>query len=979
MFLNCHTYHSLRYGVLSPEELVKRAAALKLDVLVLTDVNSTSGVFDFVKACGVAGITPLIGIEFREGGHLLYTGIARNFVGFGELNRFLSHHRLSETPLPAVAPLFSNAYVVYPFEGLVPPVLADNAYVGIRHFQLNRLLTSPLSGQMHKLVVWQPVVFASRAGFDVHRHLRAVDGNTLLSRLTAADTASEYDWPVAPERLKTAFDSYPMIWANTEALLKSCSFEFNFKSVKNKQSYTGSRVDDQRLLEQLALDGMVLRYGKANAEARQRVQKELDIINNLGFAAYFLITWDIIRYSLSRGFYHVGRGSGANSVVAYCLKITDVDPIELNLYFERFLNPKRTSPPDFDIDYSWREREEVQQYIFKRYGRERVALLGAISTFQERSTIRELGKVYGLPVEDIERMAQPGFNPAGETIAEKIFGVAAHIADFPNLRTIHAGGILVSEVPITDFTVLELPPKGLPTTQFDMYTAEDIGFEKLDILSQRGIGHIKECAEIVLANRGIKVDVHQMELFKKDERVRDLLRRGETNGCFYIESPATRGLLRKLRCDDYLTLVAASSIIRPGVSSSGMMREYIYRFHHPDSFQYLHPVMEEQLKETFGVMVYQEDVIKVCHHFAGLDLADADVLRRAMSGKYRSRSEFERIVERFFANCRERGYPDALANEVWRQIESFASYSFSKAHSASYAVESFQSLYLKAHYPLEFMVAVINNFGGFYATWVYVHEARRWGAAIHVPCINRSGYATSIRDKDIYLGLVHVRDLEQQLAQRILDERAAHGDYRSLEDFMERTAIGREQVVLLIRLGALRFTGKSKPELLWEAHLFLTRDKVKQPMPKLFAARTARYRLPQLVQQPIEDAYDEIELLGFPVGCSFFDLLQTQFRGEILSRDLLPNVGRRVRMVGQLVTIKYVRTVKRQLMHFATFIDVEGQFFDTTHFPQVLKAYPFRGNGVYLILGRVVSEFGFPSVEVEKMAILPLKPDPRGT
>lgn len=978
MYLNCHTYHSLRYGVLSPEDLVRRAQILQADVLVLTDINSTSGVFDFVKACTQNGITPLVGLEFRENGNLLYTGIARNFKGFGELNRFLSLHRLSQKALPDMPPAFNDAYVIFPFHNKLPSKLRDNEYVGIRHFQLNRLITSPWAKKMHKLIVWQPVTFLNRAGFDVHRHLRAIDKNTLLSHLTAADTALEFDWPVSPEKLKAAFDAYPVILSNTECLLKSCSFSFDFNQVKNKQCYTDSRADDQKLLEQLALDGMAHRYGKQNAEAQQRVVKELDIINKLGFAAYFLITWDMVRYSMSRGFYHVGRGSGANSIVAYCLKITDVDPIELDLYFERFLNPRRTSPPDFDVDYSWRDREDVQQYIFKRYGAEHVALLGAISTFQDRSTIRELGKVYGLPVEDIERMMSPSFNPKGEALAEKIFGIAGHISDFPNSRTIHAGGILVSEAPITDYTVLELPPKGLPTTQFDMYSAEDIGFEKLDILSQRGIGHIKECAEIVLQNRGVKVDVHQVELFKTNQRVKELLRRGETNGCFYIESPAMRGLLKKLSCDDYLTLVAASSIIRPGVARSGMMREYIQRFHNPQGFKYLHPVMEAQLKETFGVMVYQEDVIKVCHHFAGLDLADADVLRRAMSGKYRSRTEFQRIVDRFFSNCREKGYPETLSKEVWRQIESFAGYSFSKAHSASYAVESFQSLYLKAHYPLEFMVAVINNFGGFYATWVYVNEARRWGANIHVPCVNRSQYYTSIKEKDIYLGLIHVRDLEQKLAEFILEERNRQGDYLSLEDFITRTGIGREQMVLLIRLGALRFTGKNKPQLLWEAHLFLSKKTVQTPAPKLFPSKVARFQLPQLVQQSIEDAYDEIELLGFPVGCTFFDLLQTGFRGEIKAGEMATHVGRTVRMVGELVTIKYVRTIKREMMHFAAFVDADGEFFDTVHFPQVTKQFPFKGHGVYLLLGKVVSEFGFPSLEVEKMAILPLKPDPRG-
>jgi len=436
-------------------------------------------------------------------------------------------------------------------------------------------------------------------------------------------------------------------------------------------------------------------------------------------------------------------------------------------------------------------------------------------------------------------------------------------------------------------------------------------------------------------------------------------------------------LLKKLRCDTYLTLVAASSIIRPGVAKSGMMKEYIRRFHNPDGFSYIHPVMKEQLKETYGVMVYQEDVLKVCHHFAGLDLADADILRRAMSGKFRSKKEFQKIEEKFFSNCRDKGYPENIIKEVWRQIESFAGYSFSKAHSASYAVESFQSLYLKAYYPREFLTAVINNFGGFYHTWVYINEAQRYGAKIHLPSVNFSRYFTRIIGDDIYLGFVHVRDMETRTANRIVQEREANGEYHDLQDFIYRTGIHREQIILLIRTGALRFTGITKPELLWRAHMLTGKKKTDARSKELFRPESRNYELPEFEQGPLENAYDELELLGFPVTMSRFDMLKTSFRGEVYARDLMKHIGEKKRLVGQLVTIKYVKTVKGEIMNFAAFIDVHGEFFDTVHFPGSLKAYPFRGYGVYLLLGKIVEEFGFPGIEVEKMAKLPLKPDPR--
>jgi len=967
------------------ETLVEQAAAKGIEALTLTDINNSTGMVDFVRACHQNGIHPMGGIEYRTGDTYLYTGIARNSTGFRELNSFLSYHNQSGLPLPERAPPLEDVWFIYdfsnnPWQGKKEKraKLRDRELIGVRPGEVNKLLTSRWNQEPSRLVIRHPVTFLHRHDHALHRHLRAIDHNILLSQLKPEQMAHESELLLPPDLLRCAYDEVPHIRRNTEQVLKDCLIDFDFKTVKNKKTFTGTGQDDKVLLEKLAMEGMEYRYGSRNREALKRIRHELEIIDRLGFSSYFLITWDVIRYSMSRGFYHVGRGSGANSIVAYCLRITDVDPIDLDLYFERFINPKRTSPPDFDIDFSWKERDEVLDYIFKRYGQKHTALIGTISTFRDRSIFRELGKVYGLPKEEIDLLVKdPGNNLNENHITRNIYEAGSRLMDFPNLRSIHAGGVLISEEPLTTYTALDLPPKGLPTTQWDMYVAETLGFEKLDILSQRGIGHIKECAEIVRRNRGIEVDVHRVDAFKKDRKVLEQLKSGETNGCFYIESPAMRGLLTKLRCESYRTLVAASSIIRPGVAQSGMMREYIQRFHHPESFEYLHPIMEEQLQETFGVMVYQEDVIKICHHFAGLDLADADVLRRAMSGKYRSRKEFDRISDRFFENCRLRGYPDGLTQEVWRQISSFAGYSFSKAHSASFAVESFQSLYLKAHYPLEFMTAVINNFGGYYRTWVYFNEACRWGGIIHLPCVNRSNNMTSIRGKDIFIGFIHVQNLEQQVAEMITGERDLHGLFSSLEDFLERVPLGLEQVIILIRINALRFTGKSKKELLWDAHLVLGNRKKRDPIRELFPVQKREFTLPELEQTSLENSYDELELLGFAVTIPAFELLQTSFRGEILSRQMMENLGRKVRMLGNLVTVKHVRTRQKQWMNFGTFLDVEGEFFDVVNFPDSLKHHPYRGNGIYLLYGEITEEFGFPGMTVEKMARLPYKPDPR--
>lgn len=977
MFLNSHSYYSLRYGTYSIDALVQEAVKRKIAAMVLTDINNSSGMIDFVKSCKTQGVKPIGGMEFRNGDELLFTGIARNNNGFRELNEYMSAINLKEKKYTSLAPVFNDVYIIYPFKKMLNHNLKANEFIGVKPSQIHKLITLN-NREPAKMVIQQPVTFGDKKTWYLHKNLRAINHNILLSQLTASMYAPQDEVFIPETDIISAFEQYPQIIKNTLAIIADCEIDFDYNSRKNKQTFTGNRYDDKILLEKLAYDGMKYRYGKRNKQALKRITDELEIIDKLGFSSYFLITWDVIRYSLSRGFYHVGRGSGANSVVAYCLRITDVDPIELNLYFERFINPKRTSPPDFDIDYSWKDRAEVQDYIFKRYGRKHTAFLGTSVTFKGKSIYRELGKVHGLPKSEIDMLTRnPAIEKGKNHITRHIHQIATMMTGFPNLRSIHAGGILISEEPITCYTALDLPPKGFPTTQWDMYVAEDIGFEKLDILSQRGIGHINDAVELIRNNRGVNIDVHQVEKFKNDSKVKAQLKKAETNGCFYIESPATRGLLKKLKCDNYLTLVAASSIIRPGVAKSGMMREYIYRFHNPDKFEHIHPVMKEQLGETYGVMVYQEDVLKVCHHFAGLDLADADVLRRAMSGKYRGKLEFQRIVEKFFSNCKERGYPDEITNEVWRQIESFAGYSFSKAHSASYAVESFQSLYLKAHYPLEFQVAVINNFGGFYHSWVYFNEAKRQGGNLHLPCVNYSDFNTNITGNNIYIGFVHISKLENKLANAIVDERTRNGKYSSLENFIHRIGPGIEQLLLLVKVNALRFTDKLKSQLLWEAHLLQKTNKQLPKANRLFESRSKQFKLPSLIHNPLEDAYDEIELLGFPVSTTFFNMLKTNFRGEIKACDLDNMIGKKVRMIGLLVTIKYVKTVKKEMMHFSTFLDDTGEFFDTTHFPDSLKKYPFKGHGVYLILGKVVTEFGYASIEVEKLAKLPLQGDPR--
>jgi DNA polymerase-3 subunit alpha len=773
-----------------------------------------------------------------------------------------------------------------------------------------------------------------------------------------------------PELLKYYWQ-YPAIISNTKMILEHCTVDFELGIPKNKKSFTGSRQRDHYILRSKALSGFQRRYQKYNGYAMSRLMKELEVIADRNFEAYFLIALDIVEFAQQKGFAHVGRGSGANSMVAYCLGITEVDPIELDLYFERFLNPYRSSPPDFDIDFSWKDRDEVTAYVLNQYP-QHSALLATYTTFQGRSIIRELGKVFGLPKAEIDEIIDhPVKNKDRDRITRLIFDYAEHLHDMPRNLSVHAGGIVISEKPITAYTALELPPKGFPITQFDMISAEDIGLHKFDILSQRGLGHIKDSIEIIARNKGEQVDISDFQKIKEDKKVNLLLENGKAMGCFYIESPAMRMLLGKLHCNDYLTLVAASSIIRPGVARSGMMREYIHRHLNPGKHDYIHPKMQELMKETYGIMVYQEDVIKVAHHFAGLDLAEADILRRGMSGKFRSRKEFQKVEEKFFSNCKEKGYPDEISKEVWRQIESFSGYSFSKAHSASYAVESYQSLYLKTYFPHEFMVGVINNFGGFYRTEFYFHEARMAGAKIEAPCVNKSDYLTNIYENTIYIGFIHLKSLEKKIGEAIPVERMHNGSYNSFEDFLQRIPAGLEQTNILIRIGALRFTGKTKRELLWQTHFYYNQTKRKDSYRGIFKNTIRQFDFPDLESDTLEDAYDELELLGFPL-CNPFLLLDKTYEQNTTASQLKGKINRNVTIIGYLVTTKNTRTVDHKLMHFGTFLDEEGVVFDTTHFPDTARKYPFRGRGLYLLKGKVAEDFGYPMIEINYMIKLPM-------
>ncbi len=983
MYTNCHSQFSLRYGTITEVELLELAVKNGSGFLALTDINNTSAVLNFLKQAIKYPVWPVVGVDFRNGVSQQYVILARNNNGFMAINEFLSEHLHHKKEFPRTAPQLKNTYVIYPFENVVDDnrtTFRTNEFIGVSVRNMRKIQFTDYIQFTEKLIIQQQVSFRNRTDFNAHRLLRCIDLNILLSKLPKSEESSLEQVMYPKDQLVDFFADYPFIKENTKRMLQSCKVDFFFddqRTNQNQEHYYESRAADFDFLKKKCYERLENRYPSPDEAVFTRVSHELDSIKKMGFVFDFVANYITIEKAKSLGITHIGRGSGANSVVAYILGITNVDPIKLDLYFERFINPYRLSPPDFDIDFSWRDRDDMAQFMFDTF--ENIALMGTYVTFQYRAVIRELSKVFGMPKEETDKFLAGQFiDPEKDKYLKLITKYGKLIHGFPNYVSVHACGIIITQRPITYFSATFMPPKGFQTVMFDMNIAEDVGIFKFDILSQRGLSKITDCLEIIAYNQpdAAVEDIDNVHKFYEDKNLNSLLNIGDCVGGFYIESPAMRVLMTKLRTNDYLGLVAASSIIRPGPGNGGMKNEYILRHRFPERRSTAHPIMAEILKDTYGVMVYQEDVLKVAHEFAGLTLAEADVLRRGMRGKTKTKGVLIKMQEKFKSSCAKKGYPKATIDDIWNQVEAFAGYAFAKGHSASYTVESYQSLYLKYYFPLEYMTSVLNNGGGFYKTETYVNEIRKYGGKISAPCVNVSDHPNLIIGDEVFLGFSMVKSIEDRTTQAILNERQLNGKFRDLDNFHDRVTIGVEQLIILIKVGAFRFTNIGKHRLMWEAYLKHQMGKDKSKTPVLFATPHVQYDIPELETNYLIEAYDQLEFFGFPF-ISRFKLLKDPPESYLLSKDLPDYNKKNICIYGNLVTFKGTNTNNGQLMYFGTFVDVNDVFFDTVHFPKVAERYKFQSRGVYKILGTVTEELGYYCIIVEHLYFQEIHPDPR--
>jgi error-prone DNA polymerase len=834
------------------------------------------------------------------------------------------------------------------------------------------------------------VHFVSPDEFPLHRLLRAIALNATLSRLPKAACCLPHHWLAPKSVLERKFPHVPEAVANTRRIAEACRTEWNFKET----IFPAFRqLPDSRaftLLRDKTYKGAAWRYGIISPAVRERIEHELAIIQKKRFAHYFLLVEEIVRHAPLT----CGRGSAAASIVAYCLGITHVDPIRHRLFFERFLNAGRNDPPDIDIDFPWDERDSILDWVFAQYGADRAAMVANQNTLGLRAAIREVAKVYGMIPEEIGRLAprilrQIDLLRLAESTPSRawaeslcrdiqikepwpeILNLAVQAEGHFRHLALHCGGIVIVPDEIRRYVPVEIAAKGVPVVQWEKDQVEEAGLVKIDLLGNRSLAVIRDALAAIERTSGYRLNYATWDPLT-DERTKDLIRRGETIGCFYIESPATRLLLKKLwnhmpedrkaQADVFEYLVMVSSLVRPAAIS--FVQEFVRRAH-GERYQPLHLVLEQVLNETYGIMVYQEDVTKVAMALAGFSLEDADQLRKVLSKKHKER-QLRDYRAQFYRGALARGVPLPTIEAIWLMIMSFAGYSFCKPHSASYAQVSFKCAYLKVYYPAEFMASVISNEGGFYPTFAYLSEARRMGLTVLPPDINASDWAYTGAEQTIRVGLMQIRGLKRSLVDRLMAERNATGPFRSFQDFCSRTRPEPAQARLLIKAGCFDWVseGLTRPALLWRMYGCPDGQQLSGTLP-----------IPRDYSED-QKFQHEIEIFGFPLSRHPLQLYSPDLESlqYVPALEMGRHVGRHIMMIGWLITEKLTQTKEGDPMKFVTFEDTT-MLYETTFFPDIYRCscHLLTPNRPYILHGLVEEEFGAITLTVRHIERLDMR------
>ncbi|MDH5780987.1 MAG: DNA polymerase III subunit alpha [Dehalococcoidia bacterium] len=965
--LHCHSNFSLLDGASHSEDLVSQATGLSMPALALTDHDGLYGAISFYKACLKAGIKPIIGAEMTLQGEYHVTLLCKNNTGYSNLCRLITRAQLKSKK---GSPVLDPASLAQHSSGLVylsgcrrgeiaslilsgQPNKAREAakrYIDIFgnedfYIELENNLYPEDSHLCHVLVelarhlnlgyvATNNVHYARRESHKLHDVLTCIKNRTSLDECKALRLNSEF-YLKSPEEMGELFRDYPEAICNTIAIAEKCNVNLDFSGYRFPEFPLPEGETADSYLAKLCWQKAHARYGNIGSEIEARVNHELDLIKKLGLSGYFLIVWDIMDYAEGNGIPAQGRGSAANSMVAYILAITKVDPIKNKLFLGRFLNEEMSSIPDIDIDVSTNHREKLIQYVYEKYGQEHTAMVCTYVTFQARNAIREVGKALGMPTHLLDRMAKSvsayGAMDIGQDLASieefrpyftsvpwrEFTSLCREISDFPRHLSIHNGGMLISSCPLTDIVPLERATMpGRIVCQWDKDGIADAGLIKVDLLGLRMLSLIHEASELVERNHSIKLHLDKLPL--DDQEVYDMICRGNTIGVFQVESRAQLQTLPQTKPRSIEDLTIETALIRPGPLQGNMVHPYIRRRKGLEKVTYLHPKLKPILEDTLGVLLFQEQVIQVATTIANFTPGEADSLRRAMSRK-RPKSAMEEMKQRFIEGAKKNGVKTNTASYIFAALEGFAEYGFCKSHAAGFALLCYQSAWLKKYYPSEFYCSLLNNQPmGFYAPEVIVRDAKRYGIEILPADINKSSARGTIEGGKVRLGFMYIKEVGEKAMSQIVAERQKT-PYVSLDDFYFRAKLERKPVENLILAGAFDSFGCQKRQLLWQ--LGLLQKKCPGELPLEF--NDTKVSLPDFGE--LEEMKVDYEVQGLSTKYHPMQVLRKEISRDGLLKSseiaqLFPDT--QVRMAGYVITRQRPATAKG--FAFMTLEDEEG-------------------------------------------------------
>ena len=1007
--LTTHSAYSLLEGLPLPVELAQAAKASGMSALGLTDHRTLTGAIEFVQACKDAGIQPVLGLEIDlDSGRLPL--LATSLEGWSNLCRLSSALALRDSPSTSSgqgpeAPCSFEILASYtkdllalaspdPGEtqlGLLKEIFSNDLYITLQD-PARGLPTINLARKLGAtVVVTRPVYYLTAEQASLQRTLSAIRLIKPRADLTANEIAPEDAHFVSRDEMEKRFQHFPKALDTTLEIAKRCQFDLPIGVPHMPVIPLPDEKNASQVLRERAEAGAIRLYGQITPEIQSRLDHEIEVIARMGFEPIFLIVEDILDFARQTGVPYSSRGSAASSLVAHCLGITSPDPLCLNLYFERFLNPARTTPPDIDTDLCSIRRESVIQHVFDQYGAERVAMVATINRFRPRSALGDVAKAHGLEPGKVREMVNrlphsfwarfEERNAEGQAVSpfadlraaypnyHDIFNEAEALLKLPRHLSVHPGGVIVSPGSLTDLVpVTRSGSKGVVITQFDLESVEALGLVKIDLLGIRGLTVLGDVAEFIQQGQPGRYATRLSVLDstpQEDETTSDRLEAGQTIGCFQIESPGMRATLREIHARTEDDLMAALALYRPGPLSGGLKDAFVRRYQGREPVQHIHPALAPLLDETFGVILYQEQVLRIAHELAGFSLAEADLLRRAMS-HFDPGKRMQELQRKFVTEAQAKsGVPETTGERVWEMMAAFAGYGFPKAHAASYAQIGWRSAWCKTYFPAEFMAAVLANWGGYYSQRVYLSEARRMGLVVRPPHINHSASNFSVREIDgekmLFMGLDQVKALTRRTIERIKRLRP----FISLEDFLARVDPRLQEAESLARVGAFEGLGRipailDRLESGWQAgqmSLFKWDD---------FSAED--WGLEQKVA-----AQDE--LLGISLAAHPLELVADKIAAAhaISTLDAAERIGQHVTVAGVRQTSHRSKTAKGESMLFLTLEDLSGTM-EVVLFPQAYRQAKdiLSSSKPFLITGTVEmdTERGEPFLKVERAALI---------